>query len=100
MVSTSTYSILNLDYPLTSQGRGAKGTTVIHQCHVCNRKFKKKIDRDRHLFIHDIKDLPHVQQVQIVSCVFTLNRFIPHPYLFSKASQFFFNITYLYHSLK
>ncbi|GFO20664.1 Zinc finger protein zfat [Plakobranchus ocellatus] len=47
------------------QGRGAKGTTVIHQCHVCNRKFKKRIDRDRHLFIHDIKDLPNVQQCEL-----------------------------------
>ncbi|GFR74629.1 zinc finger protein ZFAT [Elysia marginata] len=47
------------------QGRGAKGTTVIHQCHICNRKFKKRIDRDRHLFIHDIKDLPHVQQCEL-----------------------------------
>lgn len=42
-------------------GRKNTGTTIIHQCHVCNRKFKKKIDRDRHLFIHDIKDLPNIQ---------------------------------------
>ncbi|XP_012940881.1 zinc finger protein ZFAT [Aplysia californica] len=47
------------------QGRGVRGTTIIHQCHVCNRKFKKRIDRDRHLFIHDIKDLPHVQQCEL-----------------------------------
>ncbi|CAL1545757.1 unnamed protein product [Lymnaea stagnalis] len=47
------------------QGRGVKGATVIHQCHICNRKFKKRLDRDRHLFIHDIKDLPNVQQCEL-----------------------------------
>ncbi|KAL3859095.1 hypothetical protein ACJMK2_009328, partial [Sinanodonta woodiana] len=43
------------------QGRDVRGSTVIHQCHVCNRKFKKKIDRDRHLFVHDIRDIPNIQ---------------------------------------
>ncbi|KAI8759371.1 zinc finger protein ZFAT [Biomphalaria glabrata] len=47
------------------QGRGMKGRTVIHQCHICNRKFKKKLDRDRHLLVHDIKELPHVQQCEL-----------------------------------
>ncbi|KAH9515590.1 hypothetical protein Btru_011507 [Bulinus truncatus] len=47
------------------QGRGMKGATVIHQCHVCKRKFKKRLDRDRHLLVHDIKDLPHVQQCEL-----------------------------------
>ncbi|CAH1779573.1 unnamed protein product [Owenia fusiformis] len=36
------------------------GAAVLHQCHICNRKFKKKIDRDRHLFVHNIRDVPNV----------------------------------------
>ncbi|KAL8564633.1 hypothetical protein ACOMHN_032189 [Nucella lapillus] len=47
------------------QGRQASGSTVIHQCHVCNRKFKKKIDRDRHLFVHDIRDVNMTHQCQL-----------------------------------
>ncbi|XP_046329352.2 zinc finger protein ZFAT-like isoform X1 [Haliotis rufescens] len=54
------------------QGRQSRGATVIHQCHVCNRKFKKKIDRDRHLFIHDIKDIPNIQHCQL--CDYTASR--------------------------
>lgn len=53
-------------------GRKNAGTTIIHQCHVCNRKFKKKIDRDRHLFIHDIKDLPNIQSCLL--CDYTASR--------------------------
>lgn len=53
-------------------GRKNTGTTIIHQCHVCNRKFKKKIDRDRHLFIHDIKDLPNIQSCLL--CDYTASR--------------------------
>ncbi|XP_052818727.1 zinc finger protein ZFAT-like [Mya arenaria] len=49
------------------QSRELRGTTVIHQCHVCNRKFKKKADRDRHLFVHDIKDMAIVQHCQLCS---------------------------------
>ncbi|KAH3768960.1 zinc finger protein ZFAT-like isoform X2 [Dreissena polymorpha] len=49
------------------QGRDMRGTTVIHQCHVCNRKFKKKTDRDRHLFVHDIKDMSIIQHCQLCS---------------------------------
>ncbi|XP_067136935.1 zinc finger protein ZFAT-like isoform X2 [Centruroides vittatus] len=33
---------------------------LLHICHICNRKFKKKIDRDRHLFIHNIRDSPNI----------------------------------------
>ncbi|KAL4235227.1 hypothetical protein ACF0H5_006865 [Mactra antiquata] len=48
------------------QGRDvSRGSTIIHQCHVCNRKFKKKTDRDRHLFVHDIKDIPCVKHCQL-----------------------------------
>ncbi|XP_076470431.1 zinc finger protein ZFAT-like isoform X2 [Babylonia areolata] len=47
------------------QGRQASGSTVIHQCHVCNRKFKKKIDRDRHLFVHDIRDVNMTHQCEL-----------------------------------
>lgn len=32
---------------------------LLHICHICNRKFKKKIDRDRHLFIHNIRESPN-----------------------------------------
>ena len=54
------------------QGRQDRGTTVIHQCHVCNRKFKKKIDCDRHLFVHDIKDIPSVQHCEL--CDYSASR--------------------------
>ncbi|GAB1603206.1 zinc finger protein ZFAT-like isoform X1 [Argonauta hians] len=54
------------------QGRQDRGTTVIHQCHVCNRKFKKKIDRDRHLFVHDIRDIPSVQHCEL--CDYSASR--------------------------
>lgn len=54
------------------QSHDAKGSTVIHQCHVCNRKFKKKIDRDRHLFVHDIKDIPNIQHCML--CDYTASR--------------------------
>ena len=43
-------------YLQTFQGKQKKGPAVLHQCHVCNRKFKKKVDRDRHLFVHNIRD--------------------------------------------
>ncbi|PVD20845.1 hypothetical protein C0Q70_19006 [Pomacea canaliculata] len=54
------------------QGRQARGSTVIHQCHVCNRKFKKKIDRDRHLFVHDIRDVGTTQQCEL--CDYSASR--------------------------
>ena len=54
------------------QGGRQNRTTVIHQCHVCNRKFKKKIDRDRHLYVHDIKDIPNVQTCEL--CDYTATR--------------------------
>ena len=37
------------------QGKHCKGMTVIHQCHVCKQKFKRKVDRDKHLYNHNIK---------------------------------------------
>lgn len=49
-----------------------RNVTVIHQCHVCNRKFKKKVDRDRHLFTHDIKDISVVQHCDL--CDYTASR--------------------------
>ncbi|XP_050398943.1 zinc finger protein ZFAT isoform X1 [Patella vulgata] len=52
--------------------RTNQSQTVIHQCHVCNRKFKKKIDRDRHLFVHDIKDIPNIQRCEL--CDYTASR--------------------------
>ncbi|XP_062576812.1 zinc finger protein ZFAT-like [Saccostrea cucullata] len=54
------------------QGGRQRGATVIHQCHVCNRKFKKKIDRDRHLYVHDIKDIPTIQMCTL--CDYTASR--------------------------
>ncbi len=44
----------------------------MHQCHICNRKFKKKIDRDRHLFVHDIRDAPNVFICEL--CDYTASR--------------------------
>ncbi|XP_074645568.1 zinc finger protein ZFAT-like isoform X2 [Tubulanus polymorphus] len=37
-----------------SRQTASSAGAVLHQCHVCNRKFKKKIDRDRHLFVHKL----------------------------------------------
>nr|KAG5708031.1 hypothetical protein BaRGS_025169 [Batillaria attramentaria] len=54
------------------QGRQTRGSTVIHQCHVCMRKFKKRIDRDRHLFVHDIRDVGTVQQCEL--CDYSASR--------------------------
>lgn len=54
------------------QGKQQKGPAVLHQCHVCNRKFKKKIDRDRHLFIHNIKLNDNIHQCDI--CDYTASR--------------------------
>ena len=45
---------------------------MLHQCHVCNRKFKKKVDRDRHLFIHNIKSNENVQHCDL--CDYTASR--------------------------
>ncbi|XP_033754762.1 zinc finger protein ZFAT-like isoform X2 [Pecten maximus] len=60
------------EYLATFLQNPAKGSTVIHQCHVCNRKFKKKVDRDRHLFVHDIKDIPSIQHCEL--CDYTASR--------------------------
>ncbi|XP_064641279.1 zinc finger protein ZFAT-like [Lineus longissimus] len=49
-----------------------KGQAVLHQCHVCNRKFKKRMDRDRHLFIHNIKANPNVFACEL--CDYTASR--------------------------
>lgn len=64
-------------------GRQSRGMTIIHQCHVCNRKFKKKIDRDRHLFTHDIKDTPNVKHCELCDYsasrrVYLENHFLKH----------------------
>lgn len=65
------------DYLATfMQGRDARGSTVIHQCHVCNRKFKKKTDRDRHLFVHDIKDLPVVKHCSLCDYSASRNKYL------------------------
>ncbi|XP_060077016.1 zinc finger protein ZFAT-like [Ylistrum balloti] len=60
------------EYLATFLQNPTKGSTVIHQCHVCNRKFKKKVDRDRHLFVHDIKDIPSIQHCEL--CDYTASR--------------------------
>ncbi|XP_069113038.1 zinc finger protein ZFAT-like [Argopecten irradians] len=60
------------EYLATFLQNPTKGSTVIHQCHVCNRKFKKKVDRDRHLFVHDIKDIPNIQHCEL--CDYTASR--------------------------
>ncbi|XP_060597542.1 zinc finger protein ZFAT-like [Ruditapes philippinarum] len=58
------------------QGRDIRGSTVIHQCHVCNRKFKKKTDRDRHLFVHDIKDLPVIKHCDLCDYSAARNKYL------------------------
>lgn len=58
------------------QGRDVRGSTVIHQCHVCNRKFKKKTDRDRHLFVHDIRDLPVVKHCELCDYSAARNKYL------------------------
>ncbi|XP_045192490.2 zinc finger protein ZFAT-like [Mercenaria mercenaria] len=58
------------------QGRDVRGSTVIHQCHVCNRKFKKKTDRDRHLFVHDIKDLPVIKHCDLCDYSASRNKYL------------------------
>ena len=45
---------------------------VLHQCHICNRKFKKKIDRDRHLFVHNVVDKGIVNACEL--CDYTASR--------------------------
>ena len=42
------------EYLAEFQGHGSKNY-LLHQCHVCNRKFKKESDRDRHLYAHNIR---------------------------------------------
>ncbi|KAL3244060.1 hypothetical protein MRX96_019628 [Rhipicephalus microplus] len=36
-------------YLATFQNKQLQNMAVLHVCHLCNRKFKKKVDRDRHL---------------------------------------------------
>ncbi|KAK2186472.1 hypothetical protein NP493_199g06054 [Ridgeia piscesae] len=53
------------DYLAQFQLKQNKCTAVLHQCHICNRKFKKKVDCDRHLFVHNIKDNPNVYACEL-----------------------------------
>ncbi|XP_064466718.1 zinc finger protein ZFAT-like isoform X2 [Ornithodoros turicata] len=38
------------------QAKQLQNMAVLHVCHICNRKFKKKVDRDRHLFVHNVPE--------------------------------------------
>lgn len=49
-------------YLATFQSKQTQSMAVLHVCHVCNRKFKKKVDRDRHLFVHNIPEPPTAYQ--------------------------------------
>ena len=66
------YFLAGQQYLNEFQGKQQKGPTVLHQCHVCNRKFKKKIDRDRHLFVHNIKLNDNIHQCDL--CNYTASR--------------------------
>ncbi|XP_041375842.1 zinc finger protein ZFAT-like [Gigantopelta aegis] len=66
------FSAMGREYLASFLKGHQRGATIIHQCHVCNRKFKKKIDRDRHLFVHDIKDLPNIQHCEL--CDYSASR--------------------------
>lgn len=49
-------------YLATFQSKQLQNMAVLHVCHVCNRKFKKKVDRDRHLFVHNVPEPPTAYQ--------------------------------------
>ena len=56
-----------------STNKRNQGPTMLHQCHVCNRKFKKKTDRDRHLFVHNVRSNPsHLYICEV--CSYATNR--------------------------
>ena len=31
------------------------GAALLFECHICDRKFKKQSDRDRHLYTHNVR---------------------------------------------
>lgn len=31
------------------------GAALLYECHICDRKFKKQSDRDRHLYVHNVR---------------------------------------------
>ena len=41
-------------YLQTFLGKQNSGIAILHQCHICNKKFKRKVDRDKHLRHHNI----------------------------------------------
>ncbi|KAG0445316.1 hypothetical protein HPB47_016808 [Ixodes persulcatus] len=49
-------------YLATFQNKQLQNMAVLHICHICNRKFKKKVDRDRHLFVHNVPEPPTAHQ--------------------------------------
>lgn len=49
-------------YLATFQSKQLQNMAVLHVCHLCNRKFKKKVDRDRHLFVHNVPEPPTAYQ--------------------------------------
>ena len=64
--------LLTHDFFFVCKGKHNQGTAVLHQCHICLRKFKKKIDRDRHLFVHNIRGLPNIHECDL--CDYTASR--------------------------
>ncbi|XP_077502473.1 uncharacterized protein LOC144113334 isoform X2 [Amblyomma americanum] len=49
-------------YLASFQSKQLQNMAVLHICHLCNRKFKKKVDRDRHLFVHNVPEPPTAYQ--------------------------------------
>ena len=47
------------------QGKHSKGVVVLHQCHICNRKFKRKIECDKHLYSHNVKISQSVHECEL-----------------------------------
>lgn len=64
---TASTSVPNADSCMDPQSR-----CQTHECHICQRKFKKKFDRDRHLFVHNIRNSANVFDCEL--CEFTATR--------------------------
>lgn len=54
-------------YLATFQNKQPQNMAVLHICHICNRKFKKKVDRDRHLLVHNVPEPPTAHQCGLCS---------------------------------
>lgn len=58
-----------MQYRATFQKISSKRLSILHECRTCQRKFKKKVDLDRHLFCHDVSLGPSVCRCQVCDYV-------------------------------